>query len=100
MLVEPGTILCFKTTGEMCLVLEDGMAKDGRANLKIRRPIMTKDNGIEHEEDIVYTFELETVEEHLRREAHEMVLKTEIQEELMEALEAKKARKNDKLLVN
>jgi hypothetical protein len=93
--VEVGTVLCFKSTGELVVVI----GKEGDFVL-VRRPCMTHDNGITHSIDKVYAFELETVEEHLRHEAKEMVLKTLIQEDMLEAMEANKKAKKKDILVN
>jgi hypothetical protein len=73
--------MCLRTTGELCLVKEE---RDGR--LYVTRPIVSKD-GIRHEADFFLPFELETVEEHLRHEAREMVLKARIQREMQKTIE-------------
>lgn len=95
--VAIGTVLCRKTTGELCIVLNITDAVQGL--LHVRRPVMTAENGINHVVDDVYTYELETVEDHLRHEAKEMVLKQTIQEEMMQALENNKKKQVD-VLVN
>jgi hypothetical protein len=97
--MEPGTILCFKTTGELCVVLSgynDGMQEA----VQIRRPVMTHSDGIKQVVEKVFPFELETVEEHLRREAKEMLLKTKIQDEMMVELQKAQAAKPVSELVN
>ncbi len=93
---EPGQIMCHKTTGELVVVLE----LVGERGVEVSRPVMSHENGITHVKNAVYTFELETVEEHLRREAKEMVLKTKIQEEMMAELDAGKKSKVENLLIN
>jgi hypothetical protein len=93
--MKPGEILCRRTTGELCIVLTELEA--GLYN--VRRPVM-QEKGIDHVIDEVYAFELETVEEHLRHEAKEMLLKIDIQEEMSQAMENAKKSKIDKLMVN
>lgn len=93
--MEPGSIMCLKSTGELCIVLE--CIENGR--IGIRRPKMSHEDGINHEIMLVNDFELETVEEHLRREAKEMVLKVKIQEEMQEELDRAKKKPGD-VLVN
>lgn len=93
--MEPGQVFCYKTTGELCLIL----AIDGD-RVKVRRPVMTHENGIQQSEDFIYAFELETVEQHLRREGQEMVLKSRIQNEMMEELKKMDEKKPLAELVN
>jgi hypothetical protein len=81
---EPGSIVCLKTTGEIVVVL--GPAEEGE--FTIRRPVMTSKDGIRHSIDNVFAIELETEEEHLRREAAAMILKIKIQDELQDQMEA------------
>ena len=94
--MEPGQIVCLKSTGELCVVLGEN---DDGVSINIRRPKMSHEDGINHEEMFVYPFELETVEEHLRREAKEMVLKVKIQEEMQEEIDRTKKKPAD-VLVN
>lgn len=94
-MIEPGTVLCLKTTGELIIVLE-GNEKE----VAVRRPVMSHENGISHVTSIVLPFELETIEEHLRREAKEMVLKTKIQDEMMAELAKAQKDKPVQELVN
>lgn len=80
--MQPGDIVCYKTTGELAVVLATHEALN---QVDVRRPIMTE-NGIKQEVTTSYTFELETPEVHLRREAQEMVLKIKIQQEVQKQL--------------
>jgi hypothetical protein len=93
--MEPGQVFCYKTTGELCIVirLED-------AGVVVRRPVMSHENGITHSLDRVAEFELESIEDHLRREAKEMVLKTKIQDEMVAELAKAQAAKPALELVN
>lgn len=105
----PGTIMCRKTTGELCIVISrvphfeplqgQGVKGNGLPQFEVRRPVM-QEKGIDHVIDYVYEFELETVEEHLRHEAKEMLLKIEIQEEMSQAMENAKKGKIEKMMVN
>jgi hypothetical protein len=94
--VVQGSILCFRTTGELVSVI--GLVEPG-SRVYVRRPVM-QERGISHAADVVYLSELETVEEHLRREAKEMVLKVEIQNEMQEEMESKRKGKPLPELVN
>ncbi len=96
--MEPGKIMCYKTTGELCTILGENKINPKLTN--IRRPVMSHENGISHIYETVYDFELETVEDHLRREAKEMLLKVRIQDEMTEEMEAGKKAKTANLLVN
>lgn len=99
--MKPGELVCLKSTGELCVIL--GPAVDvhpQEGHYQIRRPVMTHDNGIKQVTEDVYAFELETEEEHLRREAKSMLLKVKIQDEMTEQLESEKKDKLGKLLVN
>ena len=87
--MEYGTILCMKTTGELVFVLGQGENGD----VRVRRPVMTRD-GIDQQVNFFHEAELETIEEHLRHEAKEMVLKSKIQEEILNEL-GKKDKKPD-----
>ncbi len=96
--MKPGTVACLRTTGELCIVIRDAQADGGM--VFVRRPLMSHENGIQHSEDTFFPFELETVEEHLRHEAKEMLLKTQIQEEMMAEMDNAKKSKIEKMLVN
>ncbi len=96
--MKPGQVMCLKTTGELCIVIKDLQAESGQ--VLVRRPLMSHENGIQHSEDSFYPFELESVEEHLRHEAKEMLLKTQIQEEMMAEMDNAKKSKIEKMLVN
>lgn len=85
----PGTLLVYKTTGELCVVLHE--EDDGE--YQVRRPCMTHDYGIKHAIDTVAEFELETEEDHLRREAQSMVMKAKIQEEILATFQAQEEKK-------
>lgn len=99
MAFEPGQLVCFKTTGELAVVIEPQDAQP-KNQVCVRRPVMTHDSGINQSTDWVYVYELETEEEHLRREAKSMILKVKIQDEMTEQLESEKKDKLGKLLVN
>jgi hypothetical protein len=93
---KPGTILCLKTTGELVLILKEIEGNEGRESVLVRRPVMGRD-GIGHMSDLVFPFELETVEEHLRGEAKELLLKSKIQKAFFEsAQEDEKQEKAEK----
>lgn len=97
---EQGKIVCLRTTGELVMLLKDIKEGTFSGTFLVRRPLMTR-NGIVHVEDNFRPFELETVEQHLRHEANEMFLKSQIQEELQERLEqASDKKKAGNLLVN
>lgn len=95
-MLELGQLMCFRTTGELALVV----SICGGGQVQVRRPVMTHENGISHSIDEVFEFELETVEEHLRHEAKEMVLKIQIQEEMTAEMEKAKKPLGEKSLVN
>jgi hypothetical protein len=82
--MELGDIFCVKTTGELVSIIE---VNDDKSTVLTRRPSMTKDNGIVHYQDTFLQCEVETSEEHLRREANEMLIKEKIQNEFVEAHE-------------
>jgi hypothetical protein len=95
-----GDLLCLKTTGELVFVLEVFPGTDDTApQVEVRRPTMTRE-GITHAEDMFYQDELETPEQHLRYEAKEMVLKANIQEEILNAREAERVEKKTDVTVN
>ncbi len=96
--MKPGQVMCLRTTGELCIVIKVPQIEGDQ--LKVRRPLMSHENGIQHSEDYFFPFELETVEEHLRHEAKEMLLKTQIQEEMMAEMDNAKKSKIEKMLVN
>ena len=98
-MLDPGTVLCRKTTGELCIVIKE-TSQEGVDLIVVRRPVMTHENGISHSLEGIFAFELETVEAHLRREAKEMVLKSQIQDEMMQELENSKKKPGVKELVN
>jgi len=74
--VEKG-IMCLKATGEIIFVLGEG----DNGGVQVRRPVMTQADGIRHQLDEFTTDEIETVEEHLRKELAEMKLKAKLQKE-------------------
>lgn len=94
-----GDILCLKTTGELVFVLGEPAADSENKSISVRRPTMTRE-GIIHSTDVFYQAELETPEEHLRHEAQEMVLKADIQEEMLTLRDAQKAEKKTDITVN
>lgn len=91
-----GDIFCLKTTGELVFVL--GVEEEA-GTVTIRRPTMTRE-GIVHVSQTFFQAELETAEQHLRNEAKEMVLKADIQEEILTARNAGKAEKAVDLTIN
>jgi hypothetical protein len=91
-----GDILCLKTTGELVFVLT---TYDNLKTADVRRPTMERD-GIFHKVDTFFQAELETPEEHLRREAKDMILKGDIQNEVLEAREAQEVNKKTDISVN
>lgn len=94
---KSGDVVVLKTTGEMAIVL--GPAPQA-GWFSIRRPVMTRD-GIIHEKDVMHELELESSEDHLNREANEMILKVRIQEEMQEKIDDLKHKEGKKLsLVN
>lgn len=95
-----GDLLCLKTTGELCFVLQVFPGTDKTAPMvEVRRPTMTRE-GIVHAIDTFYQDELETPEQHLRYEAKEMVLKANIQDEILSTREAERAEKKTDITVN
>ena len=80
--MKAGDILCIKTTGELVVVLH---VYPDEGKVEVRRPTMTRDNGIIHNAEVLLKTELETSEDHLRREANEMLIKEKIQNEFLEA---------------
>jgi len=95
-MIAPGTILCFKTTGELAIVIKE----KEEDMVAVRRPVMSPEDGIHHAIDVVFSFELETEEEHLRRDARSMLLKIRIQDEMAEEMEGMKKDKTGKMSVN
>jgi hypothetical protein len=67
---KTGDIAYVKTTGEKVVVV--GPAKDNTEALNVRRPVATKDGGLQHNLEPFYTFELESFEEQLSREFADM----------------------------
>ena len=93
--MEVGSIYVLKTTGELCCVI----GQDVPGAVRVRRPTMTHENGIVQNSNVFYEFELESVEDHLRREGKEMLLKVRIQEEMQEEMDRTKKKPVD-VLVN
>jgi hypothetical protein len=77
--MQLGDLLTIKTTGELVYVLSE----TDRKTFKVRRPVMSRD-GITHFTDEFFADELETIEEHLRRELADMKLKARLQKELLQ----------------
>ena len=96
---EIGEILCFKTTGEVCVVLSSP-EEDEDDIYRVRRPVMKGEAGIAHEITAVGGFELETEEQHLRREGQSMLLKYRIQSEIQDTIEDQKKKAGSDRLVN
>lgn len=95
--MEVGDILCVKLTGEVVTVIDIEPINGSR--VVVRRPVVSQENGISHETDYFFPYELETEEEHLRREAKSMVLKFTIQREMdkeLEKLQAAEREENEK----
>ena len=93
--MQRGDIMAVKTTGEICYVLEAEGFDDEQSPLDVvvvRRPKLTQ-NGIEHEETTFLAGELETLQEHVNREAKEGTYKLEAQRLIIN----KKLRELDRL---
>lgn len=90
-----GDILCLKTTGELCFILRVYEAEGQRTTVDVRRPVMGRE-GITHMTDSFFAEELETAEQHLRHEANEMVLKLDIQQEIMAKREEEASKVSEK----
>jgi len=86
-------IKALKTTGERVFVLTERQ-EDGLCT--VRRAQMTE-NGIFHAEDSFYKQELESIEDNIRREANEMLLKARIQKELLDALKKEEGEADNSL---
>lgn len=84
-----GDIFCLKLTGELVMVLKDKPYDDG--SIKVRRPVVSHEDGISHVDESFFPFELETEEAHLQRDAQAMILKYKVQRQFqkeMDKLEA------------
>lgn len=79
-----GDLLCMKTTGELVYVLGVYEVEGQRTTVDVRRPVMGR-AGISHPTNGFFADELETPEQHLRHEAKEMMLKANIQREVLDA---------------
>lgn len=75
-----GNILCIKTTGERVCVLGSDTV-----GFMVRRAVIGDGGKINHEQETFFSFELETVNDHAKRQVSEMILKTEAQVELIKA---------------
>jgi len=102
-MLKAGDVLCLRTTGERCVVLYPDVKYDEGSVVQVRRPTVGENGITWHREDF-FAFELETAEEHLRREAEEMYLKAKLQNEMQEKLDAEERnsakKKAEALLVN
>lgn len=67
-----GMVLRLKTTGESVVVLGDGDEQD---TVQVRRPFNSQANGLTHTIEEFYLFELDTVEESIRREFNEVKIR-------------------------
>lgn len=67
---NPGDLAYLKTTSEKLIIL--GPAENNEAAYDVRRPIATKDNGLQHSFETFYEFELEHFDEQLAREFADM----------------------------
>lgn len=72
-----GDILCLKTTGEKVQVI--GL---NATSVNIRRASMTEQDGLKHNNESFYEFELETLDAHAQRQIDEQKLKVEANEAL------------------
>lgn len=81
MTLKQGDILAVRTTGEY--VYFTGK-QDTNGLWEVHRPMLTRD-GIRHEYDWFEANELETIEEHVKREVAEALLKLQAQKDVMDA---------------
>ena len=81
MTIKQGDIVAVKTTGEY--VYFTGKQFDN-GQWEVHRPKLTRD-GILHEYDAFEIGELETVEDHVKREVNDAMLKLAAQKEVMDA---------------
>lgn len=81
-----GDIFCLKLTGELVTVISNDNNGDG--SIEVRRPVVSHDEGISHEEESFFPFELETEEAHLAREAQAMILKYKAQRAMQKEMDA------------
>lgn len=77
MLLE-GEIAVVKTSGELVFVIE--IRED--TTVMVSRPILSKADGIRHQDEEFNAAELESIDDHFRREATETLRKRKIMEEV------------------
>lgn len=76
--IYPGMLLHICTTGEEGMVISTYAVDNGYGGtVSLRVPKQTRD-GINHVEEVLYPFEVETLEENLQRTIDEMRLRTRI----------------------
>jgi hypothetical protein len=80
-MIKQGDILAIKTTGEY-VYFTGKQFDDGK--WEVHRPALTRD-GITHKYDSFEVNELETVEDHIKREVTEALLKLQAQKDVMTA---------------
>ena len=66
-----GSIAVLKTTGEKVVVLNTSQVVGQPPVVSVRRPVDTKECGLQHVENSFYEFELETFEQQLDRRLEE-----------------------------
>jgi hypothetical protein len=69
-----GTVLRMKTTGENVVIVADG---DGD-KVEVRRPVNTTEQGVKHVIEQYELFELDTIEESIRREYNEIKIRQQL----------------------
>jgi hypothetical protein len=67
---KPGDIAYIKTTSEKLMII--GQVEHRENRYDVRRPIATRDNGLQHSVESFYEFELEHFDEQLAREFSDM----------------------------
>lgn len=70
-----GTVLRLRTTGESVVVIGDALGDEDQ--VQVRRPVNTPE-GVKHLVDVFGLYELDTVEENLRREFNEIQIRQRI----------------------
>lgn len=89
-----GTIMSLKVTGERVFVLEENLNGGGiyQGSYRVRRPVVGP-NGITHSEEYFTADELESVEDSIRRELSDILLKRKLEQELYEQFQAEQSNK-------
>lgn len=77
-------IMALKLTGERVTILDEYKQEtSGRETVTVRRPVMSQ-SGISHQIETFNIVEVETLEENLRREFEEVLLKDRVSKEIMQ----------------